>query len=126
MINEITTTGLVASTPRHVVTAEGLHITSFRLLSSRRHWNAAAGKWEGDGSNWYVVSCLGQIGLNAFESLQKGARVFVTGELRLRDWDNSGAFGTTAEINAEAIGHDLNFCITSARPSYVAPEAITN
>lgn len=125
MLSTITATGLVASTPRHVVTAEGLHITSFRLLSSRRHWNTAAAKWEGEGSNWYTVSCLGHIGANAFESLHKGDRVFVTGELRLRDWDNSGAFGTTAEIYAEAIGHDLNFCTTKARASY-APEDTTN
>ena len=42
MSDIITITGLIATTPRHVVTAEGLPITSFRLASSQRRYDKAA------------------------------------------------------------------------------------
>ena len=39
MTDTITLTGLVATTPRHLVTSEGLPITSFRLASTQRRYD---------------------------------------------------------------------------------------
>ena len=39
--------------------------------------------------------------------MQRGERVIVSGRLRIRTWDKGDRSGTTAEIDAEAIGHDL-------------------
>ncbi|MGF6821164.1 hypothetical protein M2317_000050 [Microbacterium sp. ZKA21] len=33
----------------------------------------------------------------------------MTGRLRVRDWDNGTARGTSLDIDAEAIGHDLRW-----------------
>ena len=38
-MEKITVTGLVATTPRHLVTADNLPITSFRLASSQRRFD---------------------------------------------------------------------------------------
>jgi len=107
MSDTITITGLIATTPRHVVTAEGLPITSFRLASSQRRFDKAADKWVDASTNWYTVSAFRQLAINAVPSLSKGDRVVVTGRLRVRDWQNDDRTGTTVEIEAESIGHDL-------------------
>ena len=40
-------------------------------------------------------------------SINKGDRIIVQGTLRIRDWDNGERNGTSVEVEAEAIGHDL-------------------
>ncbi|MCU1509507.1 MAG: single-stranded DNA-binding protein [Glaciihabitans sp.] len=44
MSGHITITGLVATQPRHIVTSEGLPITSFRLASTQRRFDTSAEK----------------------------------------------------------------------------------
>ena len=39
--------------------------------------------------------------------MNKGDRLVVAGKLRVRDWDNGERSGTTVEIEAASIGHDL-------------------
>ncbi len=107
MSDIITITGLIATTPRHVVTAEGLPITSFRLASSQRRYDKAAEKWVDASTNWYTVTAFRQLAVNAVPSLSKGDRIVVSGRIRVRDWQNDDRTGTTVEIEAESIGHDL-------------------
>ena len=107
MSDSITVTGLIATTPRHVVTSEGLPITSFRLASSQRRYDRATEKWIDASTNWYTVTAFRQLAINAVPSLAKGDRVVVSGRLRVRDWQNDDRTGTNVEIEAESIGHDL-------------------
>lgn len=107
MSDIVSITGLIATTPRHVVTAEGLPITSFRLASSQRRFDKAADKWVDASTNWYTVTAFRQLAINAVPSVSKGDRIIVTGRLRVRDWQNDDRTGTSVEIEAESIGHDL-------------------
>lgn len=113
MSDIITLTGLVATTPRHLTTSEGLAITSFRLASSQRRFDRAQQKWIDADTNWYTVSAFRALATNAAVSVVKGDRVIVTGRLRIRDWENTDRSGTTVEIEAESMGHDM-FWGTSA------------
>lgn len=113
MTDSITLTGLVATTPRHVMTSEGLAITSFRLASSQRRFDRALNRWVDGDTNWYTVSSFRGLADNAADSIQKGDRVIIIGRLRLRDWENTDRSGTTAEIECEAIGHDLSWGVSS-------------
>lgn len=64
---------------------------------------------------------------NAIGSILKGQRVLVTGRLRIRDWESGEKTGTTIEIDADSLGHDLLFG-TSAftrTPAAVVAEADT-
>lgn len=99
--------GLVATTPRHLVTQDGLPITSFRLACSQRRFDKTQNKWVDGETNWYTVTAFKQLAINAAGSISKGDRVIVMGNLRVRDWDNGERAGTSVEIEAEAIGHDL-------------------
>jgi single-strand DNA-binding protein len=113
MTDNITLTGLVATTPRHLTTSEGLAITSFRLASSQRRFDRASNRWVDGDTNWYTVSSFRSLAENAGTSVSKGDRVIVTGKLRIRDWENTDRSGTTVEVEAEALGHDLSWGISS-------------
>ncbi len=105
----ITTTGLIATTPRHLVTQDGLPITSFRLASSTRRFDNNQKKWVDGETNWYTVTAFKQLAINAAGSINKGDRIIVAGKLRIRDWDNGERAGTSVEIEADAMGHDLTW-----------------
>jgi single-strand DNA-binding protein len=105
----LSVTGLVATTPRHLVTQDGLPITSFRLASSQRRFDRSQNKWIDAETNWFTITGFRQLAINASTSISKGDRIVVTGKLRVRDWDNGERAGTSVEIEADSIGHDLSW-----------------
>lgn len=109
MSEQISVTGLVATTPRHLVTAEGLPITSFRLASSTRRFDRTQNKWVDGETNWYTITAFKQLAINSAGSVNKGDRIMVQGILRIRDWDNGERAGTSVEVEASAMGHDLTW-----------------
>lgn len=109
MTDIITLTGLVATSPRHIVTSEGLTITSFRLASNQRRFDRAQNAWVDGDTNWYTITAFRQLGTHVASSVEKGQRVIVTGRVRIRDWESGEKSGTTIEIDAESIGHDLTW-----------------
>jgi single-strand DNA-binding protein len=107
MSESFTVSGLVATTPRHLVTQEGLPITSFRLASSKRRFDKTKKIWvEGD-TNWFTITSFRQLAINSAASISKGDRIVVSGKLKIRDWDNGERSGTSVEVDAESLGHDL-------------------
>jgi single-strand DNA-binding protein len=103
-----TISGLVATTPRHLVTTDGLPITSFRLAESIRYQSEADGSIK-EQTNWYTITSFNKLAINTAGSVSKGERIFVTGELIIRDWDNGERAGTSVEVEATSIGHDLQW-----------------
>jgi len=132
MTDTITITGVVATIPRHILTSEGLSITSFRLASAQRRYDRSKERWIDVDTNWYTITSFRQLALNASLSIEKGQRVLVTGRLRIREWDNGDRVGTTVDVEAESIGHDLAWgtatfsrsIVSSAAPAESAPEAV--
>ena len=113
MTDTITLTGIVGSDPRHHVTNQGLAITSFRFASRHRYFDRAKGAWEDGETNWYTVSAFRQLAVNTSLSVRKGERLVVRGRLRQREWNNGTKSGTSVEIEADSIGHDLSWCVTT-------------
>ncbi len=109
MSDQVTVAGLVATTPRHLVTQDGLPITSFRLASSHRKFDRNQNKWIDGETNWFTVTAFRQLAINSAGSVAKGDRVIVTGKLRVRDWDNGERAGTSVEIEADGLGHDMTW-----------------
>ena len=107
MSDQYSVTGLVATTPRHLVTQDGLPITSFRLAASLRKFDRTLNRWVDAETNWFTITSFRQLAVNASMSISKGDRILVMGRLRVRDWDNGERAGTSVEIEAESIGHDL-------------------
>lgn len=109
MSENFTVSGLVATSPRHLVTQEGLPITSFRLASSSRRYDRAKKAWVDGETNWFTVTAFRQLAINSASSISKGDRVVATGRLKVRDWDNGERTGTTVEIEADSMGPDLTW-----------------
>ena len=102
----ISVSGLIATTPRHIITQDGLPITSFRLASTVDRYDGNGNIVQGE-TNWFTITAFHSLALNASSSLSKGDRITLTGNLRVRDWDNGERAGTSVEIEASSIGHDL-------------------
>lgn len=107
MTDSITVSGLVATAPRHIVTSEGLPITSFRLASTQRRFDRSNQRWIDGDTNWYTITSFRQLAINSATSVAKGDRVVLAGRLRIREWENADRSGTNIEIEADSLGHDL-------------------
>ena len=105
----ISISGLVATTPRHLVTQEGLPITSFRLASSSRRFDRKKNSWIDGETNWFTITCFRQLAINTAASINKGERVLLSGKLKIRDWDNGERTGTSVEVEADCLGHDMTW-----------------
>jgi len=109
MSDQLSVSGLVATSPRNVITKDGLSVTSFRLASTQRRFDRETNSWIDAETNWFTVSAFRQLANNIALSINKGDRIVVNGRIKVRDWDNGERTGTTIEIEAESLGHDLTF-----------------
>lgn len=108
-MSNITVSGLVATTPRHIVTVDGLPITSFRLADSFKKWDYTLNKWVDGETNWYTITSFKSLAVNVSKSISKGDRIFVTGKIHVRDFDNGERAGVSVEVVATNVGHDLSW-----------------
>lgn len=113
MNDTITVCGIIATEPRHLVTDTGIAITSMRLASPSRRWDRATSTWINGATNWYTVTAFRSLAANVHRSLKKGDRIVVTGRIRIRTWERDGRGGTSVEIDAEGLGHDLAWGISN-------------
>lgn len=108
-IDTITITGIIANEPTFNTTDSGLAVFSARVAARTQKYDKQAQQWVPGDTNWYTVSAFRYLAANARDSLHKGDRIVATGRLRLRQWKTADKQGTTAEIDADAIGHDLTW-----------------
>ncbi len=109
MTDNLTVSGFVATTPRHLTTADGLSVTSFRLASNLRKFDRKSNSWVDAGTNWYSVSTYRELAANVVESVRKGDRVLITGKLRISEWGSGERRGVNIDLDADALGHDLRW-----------------
>ncbi|WEK59736.1 MAG: single-stranded DNA-binding protein [Candidatus Microbacterium colombiense] len=109
MTETLTIVGKVATDPARGHTGGGTPVTNFRLASTHRRFDAATQTWVDAGTNWYSVAAFRQLGEHAKASLRCGDSVIVTGRLKIRNWESNGKHGTSVDIDAESIGHDLRW-----------------
>jgi single-strand DNA-binding protein len=124
-MNSYSTTGLVATSPRHLITQEGLPITSFRLACTDSYFDEDKNQWVNNETNWFTVTAFRTLGINVAQSVSKGHRITVSGAIKVRDWDNGERSGTSVEIIADSIGHDLNFGTSEFTRAQATPPTTT-
>ena len=107
--DSITLTGHVGTDPRHLVTGEGVPITSFRVATDTRRYDSDTEKWVTTDTNWYTVTCFRELAINTARSLTKGDPVIVVGALHVREWQQDERKGINVEVEAHNIGSDLRF-----------------
>ncbi|MEJ1086984.1 single-stranded DNA-binding protein [Microbacterium sp. Mu-80] len=103
----VTITGNIGNDPTYNTTRTGDAVVNFRVGSSSGYWNRSTGAWVDEGTSWYSVSAFRNLAEHAKASLRRGDPVIVTGALKVKEWENDGRKGISADIVADAIGHDL-------------------
>ena len=63
-------------------------------------------------TNWYTVTAFRDLAINAAQSLNKGDRIVTVGRLKVRDWSNDDRSGTSIEVEANSLGHDLHWGVS--------------
>ena len=112
MSDHITLVGNIVGDPEERATRGGDSIAAFRLAVSERRFDRERGQWIDGHTSYYAVSAFGELGRNALASIRKGERVVVSGRLRLREWENETKRGVSADVTADAVGHDLRWGTT--------------
>jgi single-strand DNA-binding protein len=102
--NTVTVVGNLTRDPELRFTNSGMAVTSFGLA-----WNKRSREGE-DTPNYFDVVCFGEMAENVSESLTRGARIMVTGELRYSTWQTDGGDKRSkVEIAADEIGPSLKW-----------------
>lgn len=110
MNETITVRGFVGNDVRTITTESGLPIATFRLASTPRRYDREKSAWVDGETNWFSVTCFRAMAQNVGSTLSKGDPVLVSGRLKVRQWSNdAGQRGTSVEIDADGVGHDLTF-----------------
>ncbi|MFT4258692.1 single-stranded DNA-binding protein [Microbacterium sp.] len=116
MTDTLTIVGKVATEPSIGRTTNGTSVTNFRLASTPRRLDPATNTWVDGETNWFSVAAFRQLAEHVRGSLHTGDSVIVTGRLKIRNWEANGRQGTSVDIEADAIGHDLRWGTSSYMP----------
>ena len=109
MSDTILIRGFTASDPALSTLPNGVPVVNFRLASTPR-WQDATGTWKEGTTNWYTVKAYRRLAQNIATSIEKGQPLVVSGRQRISRWNREdGTQGTTVEVDAFGIGHDLNY-----------------
>lgn len=90
------------------VTSSGTSVASFRIASNSRRFDKSTNSWIEQEPSYLSITAWSQLAENVALSVHKGQGLVVTGKLKVRQWQDADKSGTNVEIDAIAIGHDLN------------------
>jgi single-strand DNA-binding protein len=109
---QVTVVGNLVAEPRLAFTKDGQAVASFRLASTPRRFDRAAGAWKDGDTLFTSVTCWRALAENVSASLKKGASVIVLGRLSVRPYETrDGDKRVSVDIDAVAIGPDLGRAI---------------
>jgi single-strand DNA-binding protein len=95
------------------------------LASSNRHFDEEKQLWIESETNWFTITAFRTLAINVAKSISKGDRITVSGTIRIRDWDNGERSGTSVEVEADSLGHDLNYGTSEFNRTQIAPPTTT-
>ena len=107
--NVVTLVGNLGADPDHRQLDTGGEVTNLRVGCTERRQDRTTGEWVDGATSWWRVSCWRALAANTAASLRKGDRVVVTGTVRVQQWERDGRSGTSLEVVADAVGHDLTW-----------------
>ena len=105
----VTIQGRLVADPDLKQTRAAIPFAAFRVASTVRR-PAPGGGYQDGPTSFFNVSAFRSLGANAAHSLHKGDPVTVYGRLRVNQFTRAdGTLGTTAEVDAYSVGHDLTY-----------------
>ena len=108
MSSNVTLIGNLVDDPELRFTPSGVAMAKIRMAVNRR-WRAQDGEWQ-EQTSFFSGTIWREQAEQAAESLQKGARVIVTGRLEQRSWETeAGEKRSVVEIQVDEIGPSLRW-----------------
>lgn len=108
MSNNVTLIGNLVDDPELRFTPSGVALAKIRLAVNRR-WRGQDGEWQED-TSFFGGTIWREQAEQVAESLQKGARVIVSGRLEQRSWENQeGEKRSVVEIQIDEMGPSLRW-----------------
>jgi len=111
----VTVSGNVVGDPVVRATRANVPFVTFRVASNVRRVDFKTGEYIDAGTNFVNVTAFRALGVNLSNSLKKGEPVIVYGRMRINQWVHGERSGTTVEIDAYNVGHDLSWGQTTFR-----------
>jgi single-strand DNA-binding protein len=105
----VTLTGTLTADPDLRFTNSGKAVASINVATNSRRKNPTTGQYEDGDTTFVRGSVWGQYAENVAESLTKGTKVIVTGQLKQRSYDKEGVTRTVFELDVDEIGPSLRF-----------------
>ncbi|MFY1686454.1 single-stranded DNA-binding protein [Plantactinospora sp. WMMB782] len=106
----ITVIGNLTDDPELRFTPQGKAVAKFRVASTPRFMDRASGEWKDGEPLFLQCNVWGQPAEHVAESLQRGARVIVSGRLRQRSYETrEGEKRTVIELEVDEIGPSLRY-----------------
>lgn len=111
MSNEapIVIVGNLTATPELRFIQSGAAVASFTVAQTPRKFDKATNAWVDQDSIFWRCSLWREQAEQVAESLQKGMRVIVIGEVKSRSWEADGQKRTEKEIEVSEIGPSLKY-----------------
>ncbi|MGC4886746.1 single-stranded DNA-binding protein [Micromonospora sp. DT227] len=104
----ITVIGNLTDDPELRFTPQGAAVAKFRVASTPRFFDKAANEWKDGEPLFLACTAWRQMAENVAESLQRGARVIVSGRLRQRSYETrEGEKRTVIELEVDEVGPSL-------------------
>ncbi len=106
----ITVIGNLTNDPELRFTPSGAAVASFTVASTPRMLDKATNEWKDGDALFLRCSVWRQAAENVAESLQRGARVVVTGRLKQRSFETKeGEKRTVVELDVDEVGPSLKY-----------------
>lgn len=106
----ITVIGNLTDDPELRFTPSGAAVAKFRVASTPRFMDKASGEWKDGDPLFLACTVWRQAAEHVAESLQRGARVIVSGRLRQRSYETrEGEKRTVIELEVDEIGPSLRY-----------------
>ena len=107
---QITVVGNLVDDPELRFTPSGAAVANFRIASTPRTFDKQSNEWKDGDALFLSCSVWRQAAENVAESLQKGMRVVVQGNLRSRQYETrEGEKRTVFEIEVDEVGPSLKY-----------------
>ena len=106
----ITVIGNLTDDPELRFTPSGAAVAKFRIASTPRIMDKTSNEWKDGEPLFMACTVWRQAAENVAESLQRGARVIVSGRLRQRSYETrEGEKRTVIELEVDEIGPSLRY-----------------
>ncbi len=110
--NSVTLIGNLVDDPELRFTPSGVAMTKIRFAVNKRYQNRD-GEWQEE-TSFFGGTCWRDMAENVAESLQKGLRVIVIGELQQRSWETQeGDKRSVVEVDIKEIGPSVRWATTT-------------